>query len=169
MRDPNFIWIGDGVSLARSWPEDMDFVNANLREWDWRETQVFDGGRPDRLEDFETCWTIRDGADIVGYFGMRTFADESLMSCSRFLVELTTPHVWQMKVKYVRLSRKVLGAVCGRAPSWVTDFWTLPMKAYAGTVKWQERVLGMKRVREIELEGVPHVLFHITRKETESW
>ena len=163
--DGNFIWIGDGITLARSWPEDVALVNANLREWDRREAQVFDGGRPDRLEDFEQCWTIRDGGDVVGFFGMRTFADESPMSRNRVLVELTTDHVWKMKVKYVRLSRKVFMAVCDRAPSWVTDFWTLPMKAYAGTVKWQERVLGMRRVREIELEGVAHVLFHIARKE----
>jgi len=161
----NFIWLGDGVTLVRSTQADFDFINAHLREADRRETEVFDRGRPDALCDMETSWTIRDAGNVVGFIATMPFADESVMSRRRFLVELTTGHVWKIKVKYVRYSRAVLRAVVENALPWVEDFYTLPMKAYAGACRWDEKVLRMRKVREIEVEGVPHVLFHITRKE----
>ena len=161
----NFIWLGEGVTMVASTQDDFDFINANLREMDRRETQVFDNGRPDALADMERSWTIRDGANVVGFVATAPFACESVMSRRRFLVQLTTEYVWRIKVKYVRFSRSVLAAVAENSPAWVTDFFTLPMKAYAGAVKWDERVLKMRKVREIDVDGVPHVLFHITRKE----
>lgn len=161
----NFIWLGEGVTMVASTQDDFDFINANLREMDRRETQVFDNGRPDALADMERSWTIRDGANIVGFVATKPFADESVLSRRRFLVQLTTGHVWRIRIKYVRFSRAVLAAVAANSPKWVTDFFTLPMKAYEGAVKWDERVLKMRRLGEIDAEGVPHVLFHITRKE----
>lgn len=161
----NFIWLGEGVTMTRSVQEDYEATYADLREWDRRETEVFDGGRADALADMETSWTIRDGAALVGFIALKTFAGESVLSRRRFIVQLTTNHVWKVKVKYVRFSRPVLRAVAENAPGWVTDFYTLPMKAYAGAVRWDERILKMHRVREIVANGVPHVLFHITRKE----
>lgn len=167
--DTNFIWLDDGVTLVESTQADYDWINAHLREWDRREAEVFDGGRPDRLSDMERSWTIRDGENVVGFFATRTFADESVLSRRRFLVELTTDYVWKIKVKYVRFSRAVFRAVVENAPTWVDEFYTLPMKAYTGTVKWQERILGLRRLREVEIEGIPHVLLGTTRKEVMSW
>jgi len=164
----NFIWLGEGVTMTGSTQADFDFVNAHLRAADYAETQVFDGGRPDALADMERSWTVRDGANVVGFVATAPFAYESVMSRRRFLVQLTTEYVWRIKVKYVRFSRAVLRAVCENAPAWVTEFYTLPMKAYAGAVRWDERILKMRRVREIDVEGVPHVLFRITRKEATS-
>lgn len=161
----NFIWLGDGVTMVASTQADFDFINANLREMDRREVEVFDRGRPDALADMERSWTVRDSAEIVGFIAIKPFADESVLSRRRFLVQLTTEYVWRIKVKYVRFSRAVLAAVVANSPAWVTDFYTLPMKAYEGAVKWDERVLKMRRVAEICAEGVPHILFHITRKE----
>lgn len=166
--DGNFIWLGDGVTMTRSVQTDYDFVNAHLRDADYAETQVFDRGRPDALADMESSWTVRDGGDIVCFVALKPFGTESVMSRNRFLVQLTTDHVWRIKKKYVRFSRKVLRAVAENAPPWVTDFWTLPMKSYAGAVKWDERILKMTRVREMRLEGVDHVLFRITRKDATS-
>lgn len=161
----NFIWLGDGVTMTCSTQADFDFINARLRAADYAETQVFDGGRPDALADMERSWTIRDGANVVGFVATKPFADESLLSRRRFLVQLTTEYVWRIKVKYVRFSRAVLRAVVENAPAWVEDFYTLPMKSYEGAVRWDERVLRMRRVCEVDVEGVPHVLFGITRKE----
>ena len=157
--------LGDGVTLTPSTQADFDVVNANLRAGDLAETKVFDFGRPDRLDDMERSWTIRDGSNIVGFVALKAFGDESLLSKNRFLVQLTTNYVWKIKLKYVRYSRAVLKAVCERAPGWVTDFWTMPMKAYSGAVRWDERILKMHKVMELDIVGVPHVLFHITREE----
>ncbi len=161
----NFIWLGDGVTMVRSVQEDYDHINANLREADLREVMVFDGGRRDALADMEECWTVRDGPNVVCFLATRTFAGESLLSRRRFLVQLTTDYVWRIKVKYVRFSRAVLKACVERTPPWIDEFFTLPMKEYAGAVRWDERVLKMTRMAEPVLNGVPHVLFRITRKE----
>lgn len=161
----NFIWLGEGVTLTGSTQADFDFINARLRAADRAETQVFDAGRPDALADMERSWTIRDGANVVGFIATKPFGDESVMSRRRFLVQLTTEYVWRIKVKYVRFSRAVLRAVAENAPAWVEEFYTLPMKSYEGAVKWDERILKMRRVREVDVEGVPHVLFRITRQE----
>ena len=165
----NFIWLGEGVTMTGSTQADFDFINARLRAADYAETQVFDAGRPDALADMERSWTIRDGAYVVGFIASRIFADQSPMAHQRFIVQLTTEYVWRIKMKYVRFSRAVLRAFVENAPAWVTDFYTLPMKAYTGAVRWDERILRMHRVREVDVEGVPHVLFHITRQEVEKW
>ena len=165
----SFIYLGEGVTLAKSWQEDYDYVNAHLRDMDRRETEVFDGGKPDRLSDMERSWTIRDGENIVGYFATMTFPDESILSRRRFLVELTTDYVWKIKVKYVRFSRRVVRAVVENTAPWATDFYTLPMADYGGTVKWQQKILGFRKINEIDVEGVKHVLLHTTRQEVLKW
>ena len=161
----NFIWLGDGVTMTRSTQDDFDRINADLRDADRAEQQVFDGGRPDALADMESSWTVRDGPHLVCFAALRTFLGESVLSRSRVIVQLTTNHVWRIKVKYVRFSRAVLRELAGNAPPWVGEFWTFPMASYAGAVAWDERILGFHRVREIVLSGVPHVAMRISRKE----
>ena len=167
MAESNFIWLGEGVTMVRSVQADYDFINANLREADLREVLVFDRGRRDRLSDMEESWTVRDGPNVVCFLATKPFEGEGPLSRRRFLVQLTTEYVWRIKVKYVRYSRAVLAAMARRTPPWVTDFYTLPMKEYVGAVRWDERILGMERVAEPVLNGVPHVLFHITRDNAE--
>lgn len=155
--------LGEGVVLRPATQADFDFINARLREMDERETEVF--GHKDARADLEAAWVILDGDVVVGYVGYLPLADGSILSRSRFLAELTTDAVWSRKVKYVRYSRRVLKAVVAKMPPWVETLYTLPMKDYAGAVAWLERVLKMTRVGEVEVNGIPHVLFRITRKE----
>jgi len=161
----NFIWLGEGVTLVRSVQADYDWINAHLRAADRAETQVFEGGRPDSLADMDESWTIRDGAALVGFAALKSFPGESALSRRRFIVELTTTYVERIKIKYVRFSRAVLAALAANAPSWVEDFYTLPMESYTGAVEWDARILKMRPVKRIVANGVGHVLFHITRKE----
>ena len=163
--DSNFIWLGEGVTMTGSTQPDFDYINAHLREGDKAETQVFDGGKPDSLSQMEKSWTIRDGGNVVGFLASMPFADESIMSRRRFMVQLTTDYVWKIKIKYVRFSRAVLRAFVENSPAWVDEFYTLPMKSYTGAVKWDEKILKLHRLRELDVGGVPHVLFGITRKE----
>lgn len=155
--------IGENVSLRQATQADFDFINAHLRTLDEREASVF--GHKDALSDLEVVWTIFDGETLIGYVGYLPLRDGSLFSKSRFLAGLTTDAVWSRKVKYVRYSRRVLKAVVARSPSWVDTFYTLPMKSYAGAVKWLERVLKMTRLGDVMVNEVPHVLFRITKKE----
>ncbi len=41
----------------------------------------------------------------------------------------------------------------------------MPMEAYAGAVKWDERILKMHRAGRIAVNGIDHILFRISRKE----
>ena len=167
----NFVWVGDGVTLVRSTDADWEMANGNLRPGDAEEhaaALAAKGGAP-TPERMESAWTIRDGADVLGYIGLLPFDDESLMSRSRMVVMLSTREVDRRKVKYVRWSRAVFAAVAERAPKWVDGFYTYPLASYRAAVKWLKRVLRFRVVEERIEDGAKHLLMGISRKEAVSW
>ena len=167
----NFVWVGDGVTLVRSTDADWERANGNLRPGDAEERAAAlaaKGGAPTPGR-MESAWTIRDGADVLGYVGLMPFDDESLMSRSRMVVMLSTREVDRRKVKYVRWSRAVFAAVAERAPKWVDDFYTYPLASYRAAVKWLKRVLRFRVVEERVEDGYEYLLMGISRKEATSW
>lgn len=153
--------IGEGVTLTPSTQADYDYVNANLREGDRCERDFF--GCEDRLEDMDLSYTVRDGEDIIAFLALKPMGGETRLSKSRFFVYLTTSHVRSRRIKYVRTTKKLLRAFVEAVPAWITEFHALTMESYVGAVRWLERVVGMRRIGRIDIDGEPHVHFVILR------
>lgn len=156
--------LGYGIALSPGTQPDFDYVNANMRKADRRECEVFGEGG-ERFDRWEQAWSIRDGDDIIGIIGFCIFGMESPMSRNRLFCFLSTDAVWSRKVKFVRRSRLVFRRVAGMCRPWVTDFYSLPMSEYRQSIRWQERILGFRRVAEDEFRGVKHTVLHIRRNE----
>ena len=163
--DSNFIWLGDGVTMVRSTDADFALVHGRLRPGDRAEERVFGEGRRDRLEDMESAWTVRDGAEVVCWVALALFRGDGPLSRRRLVAEMTTDHVWRARLRYVRHSRRVLAAVVENGPSWAEEFLSTPMEAYAQSVRWQERVLGFRRAGRVVVNGVAHAVLRTTRQE----
>ena len=157
--------LGDGVTLTKSTKADFDYINAHLREGDAAEQRVFGEGFQDSIELTERSWTIRDGAAVVGYLATVVMRGDTPLSPRRLLAEMTTNYVSSIKIKYVKFSRRVLKAVVEHSAPWITDFYTMPMASYVGAVKWDERILRMRKIGVVPINGIDHIIFHISRKE----
>lgn len=146
-------------------------VVANLRDEDRREHEHavrFCGEEfaDTKVRHFEKCWIMRLGGETVGYVGLATDALSSPLSTARWIALLSTAAVERHALDYVRLSRPVMRRVADEAPPWVTDFYSMPLKRYEASVRWHEKTMGWRRVREAPLwEGETGVVFHKTRKE----
>ena len=151
--------------LTRSVQEDFDYINANLREMDQFEHDHFvECGEADGLDGLEKSWTLHLYGEIVGYVALAIPPMESPLVPIRFVPMLSTKNVDKHPIDYARLSRSVLEYVITHAPSWVTEFYTVPLAKYRKSVKWQE-LMGWHIVREFDLNGETAVLMHLSRKE----
>lgn len=146
-------------------------VVANLRDEDRREHEhaarfVGEEYADTRASLFEKCWIMLLDGETVGYVGLLTDPLSSPLSESRWIALLSTEAAGRHATDYVRLTRPVLRRVAEEAPPWVTDFYSMPLKSYAASVRWHEKTMGWRRVREIPLwEGETGVLFNKKRKE----
>ena len=160
------IEIGMGTTLAPSTQEDIDWIEANYREGERMEQAVFGSPRT-LLRDFEGCWTVRHGEDLIGYFGVVSPRGMGVFAPCRWLCYMSATTADRYKLTYVRQSREVLRRVVAEVPDYVTEFRSLPAERYAMSVKWHERVLKMRRLGTALLNGERFAVFGIERKESE--
>lgn len=156
--------IGNETELVPSVQEDIDYVEANFRDGDRLEHESLGGGRT-LLSMFEECWTVRHKGEIIGYCGIGVPGGETFLSPERYLCYMSCMNAEKHKIAYVKLSRAVMKAIVAETPNYVDYFKSLPNLAYHGSVIWHERVLKMKRIREIEYRGERFILFGISREE----
>lgn len=159
--------IGDGVTIEDSTQEDIDYVESNFREGDKVEHESLGGGRT-MLDIFERCWTVRNGEDIIGYCGVAIPDGDTVLSNIRFLCYMSCTNADKAKVKYVKMSRRVMKAIVAQTRPWIDTYLSLPNVKYHGSVIWHERVLKMRCLREDVWRGETFKLFVTTRKEVES-
>lgn len=155
--------LGDGVTIRPTTPADAAAVNADMRDADRAEYEVFGLDGEDFMK-WEFAFTVLCDGDIVGIAGFLMFQNGSVMSQNRLFGFMSTNAVWRHKVKFVKHSRKVFDAVAALGRPWVTDFYAIPMSAYKASIRWQERVLGFRIKEEVVLNGIPHTILH-RRKE----
>ena len=158
------IEIGEGTEIETSVQEDIDYVEANYREGERAEHAVF-GNRRTLLGDFETCWTVRHKGDVIGYFGVAIPREATAFRPGRWLCYMSCANAEKYKYMYVKQSRAVMRKVVEGLPGHVTELRSMPAERYEKSVKWHERVLKMRRLTTIELNGERFVVFGITRKE----
>ena len=160
-----------GFTLAPSTQEEIDYVEANFRAGDRREQEV-ENAPPTLLEDFESCWTVRaDNGDVIGYFGILVMPNESHLSRTRALCFMSCENANRHKVAFVKATRPAFRWMVGRCPSWVDTYLTWPLESYRSSVRWQEKVLKMRRVALVPapVDGERYVVMELTRQEVESW
>lgn len=155
--------------LTPSTDADFDYINSHLRDMDKFEQDhaLSQCGlaKPDSLDQMEKSWTLHLCGEIVGYVAIQVPYGSSSLCNRRFVPMLSTKNVAHHPVDYVRLSLPVLRHVVRNAPPWVDDFLSLPLERYAKSVKWQEQILGFRRLAEFDLYGEKAVLLHIQRKD----
>ncbi len=160
-----------GFTLAPSTQEEIDYVEANFRAGDRREQEV-ENAPPTLLEDFESCWTVRaDNGDVIGYFGILVMPNESHLSRTRAFCFMSCENANRHKVAFVKATRPAFRWMVGRCPSWVDTYLTWPLESYRSSVRWQEKVLKMRRVALVPapVDGERYVVMELTRQEVESW
>ena len=162
------IEIADGVTIAESVQEEVDWIEAHFREGDRLEHEALGGGRTVIADLFEQCWTVRNGEDLIGYCGVAIPDGDTVLSPRRFLCYMSCTNADKAKVKYVKSSRPVMKAIVARTRPWADEFLSLPNVKYRGSVIWHERVLKMRCLQEIVWKGETFKLFETTRKEVES-
>lgn len=155
--------------LTPSTEEDFAYINANLREMDKFEQDHFiskcGASGPDSLRMMEKSWTLHLKGEIVGYVALQLPPMQSSLSNARFVPMLSTTNVVHHPIDYARLSRPILDYVMAQAPTWVTEFFSLPLAKYEAAVRWHEKTMGWHRVAEYDLFGEKAVLFSLDRKE----
>jgi len=156
--------IGRGTVVETATQEDVDYVEANFREGERLEHQVF-GGRRTLLSDFEACWTVRHRGDVIGYFGIAVPLEATVFHTGRWLCYMSCANADRHKFMYVKQSREVMRRVIAELPEHIAEFRSMPAERYAKSVKWHERVLGMHRIGTVEYGGERFAVFGITRKE----
>lgn len=156
--------IGNETVIETATQEDIDYVEANFREGERLEHQVF-GGRRTRLSDFESCWTIRHKGDVIGYFGVAVPREATAFFPGRWMCYMSCENAEKYKYMYVKQSREVMRRVVGQLPEYVSELRSLPAARYEKSVKWHERVLRMHRMGTVNLNGEDFVMFCISRKE----
>lgn len=154
-------------TIRPSTQRDIDEVELTLREGDRRECEIL-GSREawhQKVENFESCWTIHINGKLVGYCGVAIPLGKTSLYPVRWLCFLSTTNADKMKVSFVKNSRSVLKAIIASTPSHVSIFLSMPMAAYRGSVIWHKRILKMQEINHCNLFGHEHILFKITRKE----
>ena len=158
------IEVSQDTYIETSTQEDIDYVETNFRDGDRLEHESLDGGRT-LLSMFEDTWTVKHKGKIIGYCGVAVPWDETAHSQVRFLCYMSCKNADKHKIAYVRDSRAVMKAIIETTPPWVEEYKSLPNLAYVGSVIWHERVLKMKRIREIEYRKQKFILFSTSREE----
>ena len=156
--------LGMGTVLERSTQGDIDYVEANFREGERLEHGVF-GGRRTMLSDFEECWTVRHGGEVIGYFGVAVPLEATVFHSGRWLCYMSCTNADRHRFMYVKQSRAVLRAVVSALPEHIREFRSMPAERYQKSVRWHERVLKMHRLGTVEYGGERFAVFGITRKE----
>lgn len=160
-----------GFALAPSTQEEIDFVEANFRAGERHEREIERAERT-RLGDFEQCWTVRAGnGDIVGYFGVLVMPGESFMSRTRGFCFMSCEAANRHKLAFVKASRPAFRWMVEACPAWTDRYLTWPLESYTASVRWQERVLKMRRVARVPapVDGEKYIVMELTRQEVESW
>ena len=160
-----------GFTLVPATQDDIDYVEANFRAGDRREQEV-ENAPPTLLEDCESCWTVRaDNGDVIGYFGILVMPNESHLSRTRAFCFMSCENANRHKVAFVKATRPAFRWMVGRCPSWVDTYLTWPLESYRSSVRWQEKVLKMRRVALVPapVDGERYVVMELTRQEVESW
>lgn len=160
-----------GFALAPSTQEEIDFVEANFRAGERHEREIELAERT-RLGDFEQCWTVRAGnGDIVGYFGVLVMPGESFMSRTRGFCFMSCEAANRHKLAFVKASRPAFRWMVEACPAWTDRYLTWPLESYTASVRWQERVLKMRRVARVPapVDGERYIVMELTRQEVESW
>lgn len=160
-----------GVLLRQATQEEVDYVERNYREGDRHEQEVA-GAAGERvlLSEFDACWTAFAGGDVLGYFGVMYMPGESHLSRTRALCFMSCTNVDRHRLAFVKSSRDAVRWVVRQCPPWTDRFVTWPLESYAGSVRWQEKVLGMRRTAYVPAgDGERYVVMEITRQEVERW
>ena len=160
-----------GFNLAPSTQEEIDYVEANFRAGERREREI-EQAQPTRLADFEQCWTVRAGnGDVVGYFGVLVMPGDSTMSNTRGFCFMSCENANRHKIAFVKATRPAFKWMVGQCPEWADTFLTWPLESYAASVRWQEKVLKMRRVARVPapVDGERYLVMELTRQEVESW
>lgn len=160
-----------GFALAPSTQEEIDFVEANFRAGERHEREIERAERT-RLGDFEQCWTVRAGnGDIVGYYGVLVMPGESFMSRTRGFCFMSCEAANRHKLAFVKASRPAFRWMVEACPAWTDRYLTWPLESYTASVRWQERVLKMRRVARVPapVDGERYIVMELTRQEVESW
>lgn len=160
-----------GFTLAPSTQEEIDYVEANFRAGERREHEI-ERAESTRLSDFEQCWTVRAGnGDVVGYFGVLVMPNESFMSRTRGFCFMSCENANRHKIAFVKATRPAFRWMVGQCPEWADKFLTWPLESYAASVRWQEKVLKMRRVARVPapVDGEWYIVMELTRQEVESW
>lgn len=160
-----------GFALAPSTQEEIDFVEANFRAGERHEREIERAERT-RLGDFEQCWTVRArNGDIVGYFGVLVMPGESFMSRTRGFCFMSCEAANRHKLAFVKASRPAFRWMVEACPAWTDRYLTWPLESYTASVRWQERVLKMRRVARVPapVDGERYIVMELTRQEVESW
>ena len=160
-----------GFTLVPATQEDIDYVEANFRAGERHEAQIEDAGRT-TLDEFESCWTVRAAnGDVIGYFGVLVMPNESHMSRSRGFCFMSCENANRHKIAFVKASRPAFKWMVGQCPEWADTFLTWPLESYAASVRWQEKILKMRRVARVPApeDGERYIVMELTRQEVESW
>ena len=159
-----------GFTLVPSIQADIDYVEANFREGERHEAQIEDAGRT-TLDEFESCWTVRAAnGDVIGYFGVLVMPNESHMSRTRGFCFMSCENANRHKIAFVKATRPVFRWVVEQCPSWTDTFLSWPLESYAASVRWQEKILKMRRVALVPAPmGERYVHLEISRKEVLTW
>ena len=159
-----------GIRLFPATQEEIDYVEDNYREGERHEREV-DNSPPTCLSDFESCWICKAAnGDVLGYFGTLVMPNESVMSRTRALCFMSCENANRHKMAFVKASRPVLRWIVSQCPPWTDTYLAWPLESYKASVRWQEKVLRMRRVAYVDAApGERYVVLETTRGEVESW
>ena len=74
------------------------------------------------------------------------------------------------KLAFVRATRPVFAWVVSQCPKWTDKYLTWPLESYTGSVRWQEKVLKMRRVARVPAgAGENYIVMELSRQEVEQW
>lgn len=153
-----------GTSVETATQSDVDYVEENFREGERKEHEACGGGRT-KVGDFESCWAVSYNGDLIGYCGVAVPAGATVFAPMRWLCYMSCTNAEKYRFKYVKESRDVMRLIVSQVPGYVTELRSLPAAAYEKSVKWHERVLKMRRMDEVLINGERFVMFGTTRKE----
>lgn len=153
-----------GITMDPATQAEIDYVEENFRDGDRREAEI-EGGARTTIDEFEKCWTVRAGADIIGYFGVMTIPSESQMSRTRVLCFMSCRNADRHKIAFVAASRSVLRYVVGECPKWTSRYVSWPLASYDASVRWQRKTLGMREIGRVPVKDDFYVWFEITKEE----
>lgn len=159
-----------GIRLFPATQEEIDYVEDNYREGERHEREV-ENAPPTCLSDFESCWIAKAAnGDVLGYFGVLVMPNHSVMSRTRALCFMSCENANRHKLAFVKASRPVLRWIVRQCPKWTDTYLSWPLESYKASVRWQEKVLGMRRVAYVPAApGERYVVLETTRGEVESW